>query len=87
MRYRIELILSFPFIALVMAMYLLLALKPHSAVQHPERLYKERNLMAAVVVCSVVIGLLLIVRLPALARIFTPTAPTSPPPSPFHVGP
>jgi decaprenyl-phosphate phosphoribosyltransferase len=87
MRYRLELILSFPFIALVMAMYLLLALKPHSAVQHPERLYKERNLMAAVLVCSVVIGLLLVVRLPALARIFAPTAPTSPPPLPFHVGP
>jgi decaprenyl-phosphate phosphoribosyltransferase len=87
MRYRIELILSFPFIALVMAMYLLLALKPHSAVQNPERLYKERKLMAAVVVCSVVMGLLLLVRLPVLARIFTPTAPTSPPPSPFHVEP
>jgi 4-hydroxybenzoate polyprenyltransferase len=76
MRYRLELILSFPLIALVMAMYLFLAFKPNSAVQRPEGLYKEPRLMGAVVVCSLVIGLLLVVDIPVLARIFTPTAPT-----------
>jgi 4-hydroxybenzoate polyprenyltransferase len=76
MRYRLELILSFPLIALVMAMYLLLAFKPNSAVQRPEGLYKEPTLMGAVLVCSLVIGVLMIVDIPGLAQIFTPTAPT-----------
>jgi hypothetical protein len=76
MRYRLELILSFPFIALVMAMYLLLAFAPNSAVQRPEGLYKEPTLMAAVAICSAIIGVLLIVDIPILPRIFSPTAPT-----------
>jgi 4-hydroxybenzoate polyprenyltransferase len=76
MRYRLELILAFPLIALVMAMYLLLAFRPNSAVQRPEGLYKEPRLMVAVVVCSVVIGILLTVDIPVLTRIFAPTAPT-----------
>jgi 4-hydroxybenzoate polyprenyltransferase len=78
MRYRLELILSFPLIALVMAMYLLLAFKPNSAVQRPEGLYKEPKLMGAVLVCSALIAVLMIVNLPGLARIFAPTAPPQP---------
>ncbi|MGC2612996.1 MAG: hypothetical protein WA354_03120 [Terracidiphilus sp.] len=35
MRYRIELVLSFPLIAIVMAMYLSLAFKPDSPADHP----------------------------------------------------
>ncbi len=76
MRYRMELILSVPFIALVMAMYLFLAFKPDSAVQRPEELYREPSLMGAVVVCSVVIAILMVVDIPGLSRVFTPTAPT-----------
>ena len=38
MRYRLELILAFPLVALVMAMYLDLSFKPDSAVQRPEGL-------------------------------------------------
>ncbi|MGH7295476.1 MAG: UbiA prenyltransferase family protein [Polyangiaceae bacterium] len=75
MRYRLELILSFPLIALVMAMYLLLALKPNSAVQRPEGLYREPMLMGAVVVCSAVTAVLMVVDIPALASVFAPTAP------------
>jgi 4-hydroxybenzoate polyprenyltransferase len=82
MRYRLELILSFPLIALVMSTYLLLAFRPNSAVQRPEGLYKEPRLMAAVVVCSAVIGVLLLVNIPVLARIFAPTAPTIMQPQP-----
>jgi 4-hydroxybenzoate polyprenyltransferase len=75
MRYRLELILSFPFIALAMAMYLVVALRPDSAVQRPEGLYREPLLMATLIVCSVVIAVLLVVDIPVLPRIFTPTAP------------
>jgi hypothetical protein len=75
MRYRLELILSFPLVALVMAMYLRVALKPDSAAQNPEHLYRERGLMAAVVATTVVMVVLLTVDLPAMHRLVTPTAP------------
>ena len=77
MRYRLELILAFPAIALVMAVYLSVAMKENSAAQNPERLYREPGLMAAVVTASLVIVILLAVDLPVMQRIFTPTAPTS----------
>ena len=73
MRYRMELILSFPLVALVMALYLSLAFKPDSAVQRPEHLYREPALMAAVVTCAVVMTILLFVSLPSLHRIFSPS--------------
>jgi 4-hydroxybenzoate polyprenyltransferase len=76
MRYRLELILSFPLVALVMALYLRVALKPDSAAQQPERLYRERGLMAAVITTTVVLVVLLRVDLPVLHRFVTPTAPT-----------
>lgn len=76
MRYRLELILSFPLIALVMAIYLFLAFKPDSAVQRPERLYREPTFMAAVVACSILIGILMLYDIPALGRFLAPTAPT-----------
>jgi decaprenyl-phosphate phosphoribosyltransferase len=72
MRYRLELILAFPLIALVMAIYFSLAFKPDSAVQRPETLYREPALMASVVACTVVLIVLLFVDVPALARIFAP---------------
>jgi 4-hydroxybenzoate polyprenyltransferase len=75
MRYRLELILSFPLIALTMAMYLVVALRPNSAVQRPEGLYREPLLMATLVICSVVIAVLLVVDIPVLPRVFAPTAP------------
>lgn len=77
MRYRLELILSFPLIAFVMAIYLLLGLKPHSTVQRPEGLYREPLLMAAVSVCSVVITILLLVDIPRLPDLVAPTAPVA----------
>jgi decaprenyl-phosphate phosphoribosyltransferase len=76
MRYRLELILAFPLIALVMAIYLFLAFAPNSAVQRPEGLYKEPTLMTAVVTCSALIAALMLIDIPVLSKIFTPTAPT-----------
>jgi 4-hydroxybenzoate polyprenyltransferase len=77
MRYRLELILSFPLIALVMAIYLLLGLRPNSSVQRPEGLYKEPTLMVAVVACSIVITILMLVDIPSLPNLVAPTAPTA----------
>ena len=75
MRYRMELILAFPLVALVMAIYLRVAFKADSAAQHPERLYRERGLMLAVLATAGVMLLLFRVDLPAMYRFFTPTAP------------
>jgi decaprenyl-phosphate phosphoribosyltransferase len=73
MRYRLELILAFPLIALVMAIYLGLAFKPESAVVNPEKLYREPVLMGAVVACAVALIALMIVDIPLLDSIFKPT--------------
>jgi decaprenyl-phosphate phosphoribosyltransferase len=78
MRYRLELVLSFPFVALVMAVYLSLAFKRDSAVEHPEKLYREPKLVVASIVCATVMTLCLLVNMPILYKIFTPTAPVSP---------
>jgi decaprenyl-phosphate phosphoribosyltransferase len=75
MRYRMELILSFPLVALVMAIYFQLAFDPDSAVQNPEKLYREPKLLAAVVACVVVMALLLKWDLGFLGRVFVPTLP------------
>jgi 4-hydroxybenzoate polyprenyltransferase len=74
-RYRIELILSFPLVALTMAIYLELSFKTGSAVQNPEKLYKEPLLMASFCATVLVMGLLLFIRMPRLERFFLPTLP------------
>jgi decaprenyl-phosphate phosphoribosyltransferase len=77
MRYRLELILSFPLVALVMAVYFALAFQEDSAAQRPEELYREPRLMAAVVACTVLMGALLFIDIPVLYHIFLPTAEVS----------
>jgi 4-hydroxybenzoate polyprenyltransferase len=74
-RYRLELILSFPFVALMMTTYFDLAFKPNSSVQNPEKLYREPVLMAELILTSAVITALLFVRIPFLAKFFTPSVP------------
>jgi decaprenyl-phosphate phosphoribosyltransferase len=75
-RYRLELVLSFPLVALVMAIYLKLSYQPGSAVQNPEKLHRSPQLMAAVILCSVTMLILLWVDIPLLHQIFAPTLPT-----------
>jgi len=77
MRYKLELILAFPFVALVMAIYLSLAFKKNSAVQRPEGLYKEPQLMVAVCVAMGLMGALLMSNIPIMHQIFAPTVPVS----------
>jgi len=75
MRYRLELILSFPLVAAVMAMYLNIGFNENSAAQHPEKLYRDRPLMAAVTACTAVMIICLFVDMPAVHKVFEPTAP------------
>jgi 4-hydroxybenzoate polyprenyltransferase len=73
MRYRVEMILSFPFVALVMAIYFGLAFEHDSAIQNPEKLYREPLLIGAVGVCLVVMVSLLLIDVPFMHRMFVPT--------------
>ena len=77
MRYDFDLILSFPLIALVMAVYLRLGLKANSAAQQPEKLYREPLLMTSIVACVVLMIVLLAVDIPGLQELFAPTVPPS----------
>ncbi len=77
-RYRMELILGFPLVASTMAIYLQIAFKPQSAVQNPEKLYREPLLMASFVATSLVMAMLLFIRMPRLEEFFNPTLPSTP---------
>jgi decaprenyl-phosphate phosphoribosyltransferase len=76
MRYRLELLLGIPFVALVMAAYTRLGLKPDSPVQRPEELYRQPHLMLTVGVCAAVLLACLFVDVPILDKVFAPTMPT-----------
>jgi len=76
MRYRLELILSFPLIAWAMAVYLNLGLRPNSPTQNPESLYLEPKLMWTCLACAVAIIVCLYVDMPWLSLLVAPLAPT-----------
>lgn len=80
MRYRLELIVAFPLLALVMAVYLALAFKPDSPVQRPEGLYREPFFMLTVVATAGLMCVLMLVDLPLLHTFFAPLAPVQPVP-------
>lgn len=73
MRYRLELVLSFPFVALFMAVYMLLSFKQDSAVQAPEHLWREPMLVATVAVTCALMMVLLFVDVPVLQDVFEKT--------------
>lgn len=70
MRYRLELILAFPLIAFIMAMYLNLAFKEDGVAQAPEKLWKETPLMAASFLCLLLMVILMNFPLPAFTAFF-----------------
>jgi decaprenyl-phosphate phosphoribosyltransferase len=65
-KYRIELILSFPFIAVLFAWYLRMGLEEDSAAQHPEKLLGQRTFMLYVLLLTILIAVLFVVNIPAL---------------------
>ncbi len=75
MRYRMELILAFPFVALLMAVYFGLSFRHESAVQNPEKLYREPRLMWSLGLCIAVFVLLLFVDMPWLGDLFPMSHP------------
>jgi len=65
-KYKIELLLSIPFLALLFVWYLQLGMGHDSVAQNPERLYKERAFMCYVAGIAVLFTVLLGVKLPWL---------------------
>jgi decaprenyl-phosphate phosphoribosyltransferase len=74
MRYRMEMVFAFPFIALLMADYFKLSFVEDSPVQNPEKLYREPRIMALLALCCLVLTVMLYVNLPWLARLFPKSA-------------
>jgi len=70
MRYRMEMIFAFPFIALLMAVYFNLAFTQDSPVQNPEKLYREPRVMVLLAICCSVLVVTSFVNFPWLAQLF-----------------
>jgi decaprenyl-phosphate phosphoribosyltransferase len=70
MRYRIELILSFPLIAWLMSIYFGLSFGFESPVQNPEKLYREPRLMIVLALCVILFASLLFIDIPWLTTVF-----------------
>ena len=66
MRYRLELILSFPLIAFIMAMYL----NEDGSAQAPEKLWREKPLMLASFICLILMVFLMNYSLPGFTTFF-----------------
>ena len=65
-KHRIELIVSFPFIALLFAWYIRMGYDEDSATQHPEKLLGQRKFMLYVILLTILFAILFIVDIPPL---------------------
>lgn len=74
-QYRAELIIGVPFLAGFMAMYLHLAFRDNSPVQHPEGLYRQKGLLVFGLLTLFILIACLIIRIPQLERLLEPTIP------------
>lgn len=74
MRYRMEMVFTFPLIALLMAVYFDLAFEADSSVQNPEKLFREPRLMILLALCCTVFIITLFVNMPWLIQIFPKSA-------------
>lgn len=71
-KYRLEYVLTFPFIATLFASYFWLSMLKDSIAQRPERMFRSRRLVAAVAATVAVLLLTSLVDLPILARMSEP---------------
>lgn len=63
-KYRMEYIIAMPFVFGLFCFYLYIAFKPDSAVQKPEKLYKEKSLLAYIALLVIILLILTIVDIP-----------------------
>lgn len=69
-KYRIEFILVLPFFAILFTYYLWLSLKDDVIVQSPEKMYKDRGLIAILLLLLTLIIILSFVDLPLIRELF-----------------
>ncbi len=72
-KYRMEYIIAMPFVFGLFCFYLYIAFKPDSAVQKPEKLYKEKSLLADIALLVVILLILTIVDIPMPSYWVNPT--------------
>jgi decaprenyl-phosphate phosphoribosyltransferase len=72
-KHRIELLISFPFFALLFVWYLKIGLRQDSVVQGPEKLHHEKKFMTYVVLFTLLLMALLYIDIPALQWFLTQT--------------
>lgn len=65
-KHKIELLLLFPFYAMMFAWYFYIGLKPNSAAQHPEKMYKEKLFLLYVAFVVLLTIILISIRIPQL---------------------
>lgn len=75
MRYRMELILAFPMVALLMSIYFGLSFRHESSVQNPEKLYREPWLMSFLGLTVLAFVILLFVDVPWISTVFVKSHP------------
>ncbi len=75
MRYRMELILAFPMVALLMSIYFGLSFGHESSVQNPEKLYREPWLMSFLALTILAFVILLFVDVPWISEVFVKSHP------------
>ncbi len=66
LKYRIEYLLAMPLLFGLFCFYLYIAFKPDSAVQKPEKLYREKKLFVYIIFMVAVMVILTYIRIPAL---------------------
>lgn len=71
-RYRMELLLATPLVALSMSRYMRIAYTDDSLVQNPERIYHDRRLLLLVVSAFLACAVLLFIDVPAMRNFFLP---------------
>ena len=71
-KYKIELLLSFPFFAVLFTWYLAIGLKSDSAAQAPEKLYREAAFMGFAALTFAVVLILFVVDIPILDGLMRP---------------
>jgi 4-hydroxybenzoate polyprenyltransferase len=65
-KHRVELLLSFPFLALLFTWYLWLGMWPESPAQHPEKLYQEKAFFVFCIFLAVLLMTLLVWDVPRM---------------------
>jgi decaprenyl-phosphate phosphoribosyltransferase len=65
-KYKIEFLLSLPLFAVLFVWYLHLGMQPHSVLQTPEKLYRQKSFVIFTIVLSLIVMALFFIDLPWL---------------------